>query len=177
MMRLIISGGPGSGCTSTAAKLSEKLDLPMFDSDAFYHKPTDPPFQEPYTPEERRALVEAALAKEPDWIISGSMATWGVANLKATHGVFLSIPQSERLARLQKRQREQFGSRIDNGGDMHEEHKAFIEWAAGYEASTGRGRNLVTDREFLIANSERFLEVTEPADLDSIVALILRFLD
>lgn len=172
-MRLIISGGPGSGCTSTAAKLSEKLRLPMFDSDSFYHKPTDPPFQEQYTPGERRRLVEAVLSEEREWIISGSMATWGIASLKATHGFFLRVPQSERIVRLQKRQREQFGGRIDGDGDMHDEHEAFIEWAAGYEAGTGRGRNLVTDREFLIANSEHFVEIDQKADLDGTVEAIL----
>ena len=34
---------------------------------------------------------------------------------------------------MKKREREYFGSRIDAGGDMYENHRAFIEWAASYD--------------------------------------------
>lgn len=36
---------------------------------------------------------------------------------------------TSRIERLKKRERENFGSRIDFGGDMYEIHQKFIEWA------------------------------------------------
>lgn len=175
MPRLLISGGPGSGCTTTAKALGERLGVPVVDSDAYFHKPTDPPFQVQYALEERRALLKPVLDPEGNWILSGSVATWGLHSLAATHGVFLKIPKEVRLQRLLARQRDQFGTRIEPGGDMQEEHEAFLEWAAGYEAREGAGRNLATDRAFLATQCVRFVEVERDATVEEIVARLEEF--
>ena len=154
-MRLLISGGPGSGCTSTAHAVGQRLGLPVFDSDSYFHKPTDPPFQEQYSPEERRTLLASDLSAQPNLILSGSVATWGLDALAPTHGVFLSVSKTTRLQRLLKRQRCQFGRRIDAGGDMAEEHEAFMLWSAGYEEGSGIGRNIQMDRAFLQSHCQQ----------------------
>lgn len=175
MIRLLISGGPGSGCTTAAKALGERLGIPVVGSDTYFHKPTDPPFQEQYTLEERRALLRPVLAPESSWILSGSVATWGLHALVPTHGVFLNTPTAIRLQRLLDRQRAQFGSRIDPGGDLQEEHDAFLEWAAGYEERAGTGRNLATDRAFVESPSARFVELDGEEVLDEIVARMEKF--
>jgi adenylate kinase family enzyme len=175
-MRVLISGGPGSGCTSTAERIGKELSIPVFDSDSFFHKPSEPPFQEQYSPEETREMLGSALSKVSSWIVSGSVATWGLNAFKPTHGVLLNVRKAVRLQRLVKRQRDQFGPRIDVGGDMHEEHEAFIEWAAGYEERPGIGRNLATDREFLLNHSNQFMSIDKVADMDVIVGEIVSFL-
>lgn len=175
MIRLLISGGPGSGCTTTAKALGERLGVPVVDSDAYFHKPTDPPFQEQYTLEERRALMRPVLDPGGDWILSGSVATWGLHPLAATHGVFLKIPKEVRLQRLLARQRDRFGARIESCGDMQEEHEAFLEWAAGYEEREGEGRNLATDRAFLATQCGQFVELDGEATVDEIVARVEEF--
>ena len=112
-MRILISGGPGSGCTSTAKLIGAVLGLPVFDCYAYFHKPTDPPFQEQYPPDERRQLIAGDLDATSDWILSGSIAIWHV-DLPIVHfGVFLDTPKEERLRRLRLRECERFGSRID----------------------------------------------------------------
>ena len=75
IIRLLISGGPGSGCTSTAKAVGERLGVPVLDSDSYFHKPTDPPFQEQYTLEERRSMLGAVLGAQANWILGGSVAT------------------------------------------------------------------------------------------------------
>lgn len=175
-MRLLISGGPGSGCTATAAEISEHLGVAAFDSDAFFHKPSNPPFLEQRSAEERRVLLSDALSNKSRWIVSGSVATWGLRSFTPTHGVLLAVPPAVRLQRLVQRQRLQFGARIDEGGDMRQEHEAFIDWAAGYEQRLGAGRNLATDREFLGSTCTRVMIVDEVAPLQRIVAKILSFL-
>lgn len=176
MMRLLISGGPGSGCTSTAGRVSREMGIPLFDSDSFFHKPGDPPFQEQYSPEERRQRLGSALSKESTWIVSGSVATWGLSLFKPTHGVWLNVPKRVRLQRLVKRQRNQFGPGIEIGGDMHDEHEAFIDWAAAYEERSGTGRNLETDRGFLLAQCGRFMSIDQIADIDTIAEEVINFL-
>src|SRR4051794_17869590 len=103
MIRLLISGGPGSGCTSTALAVGERLGVPVVDSDSYFHKPTDPPFQKQYTPEERRSMLGSELGVQANWILSGSVATWGLDTLEPTHGVFLEVPREVRLGRLLQR--------------------------------------------------------------------------
>lgn len=175
-MKILISGGPGSGCTSTAMALGAALELPVFDSDSFFHKPTDPPFQQQYTPEERRDFLSAALAAETSWILSGSIATWDLPEMTFSHGVLLQIPAEERLRRLEKRQQGQFGSRIASGGDMEEEHRAFLEWAAGYESRSGRGRNLMTDRAFVESACTKYLIIDGSPSFQEVVRTVIAFL-
>jgi adenylate kinase family enzyme len=176
-MRILISGGPGSGCTSTASSVSAALNLPVFDSDSFFHKLTDPPFQEQYEPDERRKLLQTALAGEEGWILSGSIATWGLPAFTSTHGIFLEIPNSERLRRIEKRQINQFGSRIDRGGDMAEEHRSFLQWADSYESRTGTGRNLTTDRAFLKSRCNHFIAITEVTPIQELVTKVIKFIN
>lgn len=38
-----------------------------------------------------------------------------------------------RIKRLKEREKRHFGSRIEMGGDMYENHVKFIEWAAAYD--------------------------------------------
>ena len=173
--RILIAGGPGSGCTSTALALSRTFGIPVFDSDDFFHKPTDPPFQEQFTPEERRLRLAAALTPEESWILSGSVATWAVPNLDPTHGVFLDVPTAERLFRLERRQRDNFGSRIDSGGDLEEEHQAFLQWAATYE-DRGSGRSRKTDQAFLNELCPGVFVLSGVLDFEDAVSRISEFL-
>lgn len=175
-MRILISGGPGAGCTSTAKLIGAELGLPVFDSDTYFHKPTDPPFQEQYLPAERRQLIASDLGATSDWILSGSIAAWDV-DLPTVHfGVFLDIPKDERLRRLGRRERDRFGSRIDVGGDLYKENKDFMEWASGYEDRSGTGRNKSTDRAFLVRQCAYFVEISHSLSLDELASEIRDFL-
>ncbi len=175
-MRILISGGPGSGCTSTASVVGAALNLSVFDSDSFFHKPTHPPFQEQYSPSERRERLISVLADRAAWIVSGSIATWELLDFSFTHGLFLDIRQEERLRRLELRQQAQFGLRIESGGDMADEHTSFMEWASGYENRTGSGRNMATDRCFLESRCNHFMAITEVLPIEQVTARIIEFL-
>lgn len=175
-MRALVTGGPGSGCTSTAAWIAERLGLVHFDSDSYFHKPTEPPYQEQYSPEERRELIGRDLEAVPDWILSGSVATWGLADLQLSHGVILEVGSAVRLERLARRERERFGARIEVGGDLQGEHEDFMKWAADYESRSERGRNLKTDLEFLGGSSAKVLEIREDLAFDETCGLVCEFL-
>jgi hypothetical protein len=121
-------------------------------------------------------MLGSALSGKLNWIVSGSVATWGLSSFRPTHGVLLNVPKMVRLQRLVKRQRNQFGARIDIGGDMHGEHEAFMEWAAAYEERVGTGRNLASDSEFLLSQCDAFMSIDEIADMDVIAGKIMHFL-
>lgn len=175
-MRALITGGPGSGCSSTASRIAEILGVWHFDSDAYFHKPTDPPYQEPRSAEERRELAERDLEPCPSWILSGSVATWGMKDLRLSHGIVLDVGGAVRLKRLAVRERVRFGERIEAGGDMREEHEGFMEWAKAYEARTGPGRNLETDVKYVNSRCRTGWVVREDMSLDETCELVRRFL-
>jgi adenylate kinase family enzyme len=175
-VRVLITGGPGSGCTSTASWIAARLGLVHLDSDHYFHKPTDPPYQEQYSPEERRERLGGDLQAAPAWILSGSVATWGLPDLQATHGIILDVGSKVRLRRLVQRERERFGVRLDGGGDLQAEHEEFMRWAESYESREGRGRNLKTDFEFLVANTSQLLEIRDDLPFGKTCELVREFL-
>ncbi|MFT5099636.1 MAG: adenylate kinase family enzyme [Planctomycetaceae bacterium] len=58
-IRLLITGGPGAGASTTGERLSTALGFPWIDSDDYFHKPTNPPFEAQYSKEERSHLIHA----------------------------------------------------------------------------------------------------------------------
>lgn len=79
--QLLITGGPGSGATTTGKAVSEAVGALWCDSDSFFHKPTDPPFQEQYSKEERSTLLHDSLSSSSSWILSGSISAWGITDV------------------------------------------------------------------------------------------------
>jgi hypothetical protein len=46
------------------------------------------------------------------------------------------------MLRLRERELARYGVRIQPGGDMYEQHQAFMEWAAGYDTARAPIRSL-----------------------------------
>lgn len=94
-------------------------------------------------------MLEAATRWAGIWVLSGSIVGWGDSLIPSFDlVVFLYVPAEVRLARLRVRERERFGREIEPGGSMHEQHRAFLRSAAGYDTGTS-GRTLETDANWL----------------------------
>jgi ADP-ribose pyrophosphatase YjhB (NUDIX family) len=110
--------------------------VPWFDLDDFYWEKTDPPFQRARPIPERQRLLLNSLADKPRFVLSGHMPKWDAPFLPMLElGVFVHTPTALRIERLQRREAALFGARIEPGGDMAEEHRAFLDWAARYDAA------------------------------------------
>jgi hypothetical protein len=79
-----------------------------------------------------------------DWVLSGSLDTWGDPVVPLFDlVVFVFVPTEVRLQRLRDREARRFGRDATSpGGWRHQETKEFIEWASHYDDGTGEGRNL-----------------------------------
>jgi len=127
-------GASGSGTTTLAKALANHLKISHFDADSYYWEPTDPQFTVKRPPELRVELLRKDLDREQSWVLSGSLVKWGESlQDRFTNVVFISLPSEIRIARLKKREFERFGERIELGGDMHQQHLDFIEWAKKYD--------------------------------------------
>jgi hypothetical protein len=64
------------------------------------------------------------------------MIGWGDALVGTfTLAVYLRIDPDLRMQRLIARERLRYGARVEAGGDMHEQSKTFLEWAASLRHS------------------------------------------
>jgi len=175
--QLLITGGPGSGASTTGEAISKVLGSPWFDSDDYFHKPSDPPYQEQYSKEERSSLLHQSFAGSSSWILSGSISSWEITDIVFSHAVVLNIGTQVRVNRLRKRERERFGNRIDEGGDMYDEHAGFMQWALHYESGELEGRSLPKERLFLKSNCKCVLEIDQELPLPELIILIHQFLE
>lgn len=148
-VRLHIVGASGSGTTTLGQAIAREAGVPFYDTDNFYWYRTDPPFTVKRPVPERIYLLDPLLA-ENSWVVSGSLCGWGDVFIpRFTHVVFLRLDNSIRLARLQQRERERYGNRIDSDGDMREIHTDFMAWCNLYETAGTEVRSLVLHRAWL----------------------------
>lgn len=141
--RIHLFGASGSGTTTLGRSLAEAIGARHLDTDTYYWVPTDPPFTTKRDPAERIARIERDVAGHVDWVLSGSLCSWGDPLLpRFTLAVLLLVDPETRMARLVERERARYGPRILPGGDMHAAHVAFMDWARSYDHARAPVRSL-----------------------------------
>lgn len=172
--RINILGASGSGTSTTGQALAAALSLPYFDSDDYFHGPSDPPFQNPRSPQQRYDLITADLQPTTRWVLGGVVDAWKpYPQLEFTMIAFLWVPTSIRIERLRRREYQRFGQRILPGGDMHAAHEAFIAWAARYDIGGIEGRTLARHEAYLKAQACTVIEIREERSTTEIIAEIM----
>lgn len=163
MYRINLLGASGTGKTTLGKALADELGYAHFDSDAYFHLPTDPPFQQQRDPDARTRMLLADLPDDGRWVLSGSVISWTPhPELAFDLIVFLYLPPDVRLERLRQRERERYGTRLDAGGDMHEDHQAFMTWSSGYDEGKVALNNLKIHRDWLERQIVPVLELNQP---------------
>jgi adenylate kinase family enzyme len=177
--RLYVMGASCSGVSTLGSTLAARLGLPHLDVDDFYWMPTDPPYSVKRHPEDRVRLITQRQNDAEGWVLTGSFIGWGDALVRVVDLiVFLWTPTAVRLARLAAREAERHGPRILPGGDMHEAHCAFREWASRYDDPSFEGRNQAQHERWLNEQSAPVLRLRgeRPPDelAQSVVAALSR---
>lgn len=128
---IIILGANGSGKSTLGRELARALNFAHFDAEDYYWHKTDMPYTVARSPQERNEMLLSDIEKYGSFVMSGSVLNWGGQFLPLFDLViFLTVPTDIRIGRIEKREFERWGDRIRKGGDMHEQHLKFVEFAA-----------------------------------------------
>ena len=130
-----IFGASGAGTTTLGRALAAEMGLVHMDTDDYYWLPTNPKYTAKRPIEDRLRLMNADIdAARKGVVISGSLTGWGDPLIpRFTHAIRLNTPTEVRIERLRQREYAHFGERIREGGDMYENHRDFLDWAAQYD--------------------------------------------
>ena len=134
--RIHILGASGSGTTSLAVEMATRYGHRHLDTDDYFWLPTIPPYRDKRPREERLALLRLAMHERGSWVLAGSLCGWGDPLIPEFDlVVFLAVPTSVRLARLRVREGGRYGhAAIAPGGELHEAHVQFLDWASRYDS-------------------------------------------
>lgn len=171
--RIHIYGASGSGVTTLGAALSERLRALHLDTDEFYWKQTEIPYTEKNTPEQRIENIRESISDHQSWVLSGSLCSWGgpLTDL-FTLAIFVYLDKDVRLKRLIEREKQRFGRRIDESGDLYEKHIEFVVWAAKYDTASPPTRSLIMHREWASKLDCPVVEVNSYKPVDELVHYI-----
>lgn len=132
---ILIFGSSGSGTTTLGRAVAERLGFAHVDLDDYlWQWDTDIPFTVTRPRAERTRLLLEALSDVDHFVMSGSMDSYNAPFVPMFDlAVLHTAPVGIRLARLQAREAARLGARILPGGDMAEQHRAFLETASRYD--------------------------------------------
>lgn len=145
-----IFGAAGSGTTTLAAELCKRFGYEHLDTDDYFWMPSDPPYTVKRPKEERLALMKKALDRSGKSIISGSLCGWGDELIPYFNfAIRLVTSTGVRIHRLKKRELQNFGSRILEGGDMYFDHLEFLQWASEYDTGDASMRSVAMHDQWM----------------------------
>lgn len=135
MKNIIHIFGPSGGGTSTLGKyICKKLEYFFMDTDDYFWLQTEIPYTQKREKSERLLLMKKDIENHQNVVISGSLVDWGDELMSLfTLAIRLETEVAVRLQRIEQREKEHFGNRIEVGGDMYQNHLEFVKWAAAYD--------------------------------------------
>lgn len=129
-----IFGASGSGTSTLGREIAQALGWRFMDTDDYFWLPTDPMYTLKRPVEERLDLMKKDIEESENAVVSGSLSGWGDALIPCFTLCIRVVTDTDiRIERLKMRERRKFGERLDEGGDMHEAHLRFLEWAKKYD--------------------------------------------
>jgi hypothetical protein len=152
MRHVHIMGAPGAGVSSLGKALAKHLGWPFFDTDDFVWFTDDAlPYRRKRNTQHRIQLLTETLAKEPTWVLSGSLCGWGDALIPEFDLVIhLSALPHVREQRIKLRETARYGAeRLAEGGDLHLVFEKFTSWAVAYDTPSANLRSATAEHAWL----------------------------
>lgn len=167
-VRVLITGGPGSGTSTLAAAVAGACGWKHLESDDFQWLDREPPFQNKVDSDTRLANLLGAMNSDNGIVLAGSIIGWG-ESIEDSFDliVFRVLDAHIRMTRLVARERQLYG-RVD---------PEFLKWAQAYDTGGRKGRSLSTHKDWLEQRGCRVLRLTGDMDIASQLAEVLSVLE
>jgi 8-oxo-dGTP pyrophosphatase MutT (NUDIX family)/adenylate kinase family enzyme len=128
------------------------LGFAHLDIDDYFWEQTEVPFTTIRQREKRQQMLLSDMQKYTSFVMSGNAVGWDEPLLPHFDlAVFVTAPTEIRIERLKKREYAYFGRRIEDGGDMRQNHFEFIKWASDYDAGGLDMRSLALHEQWISA--------------------------
>lgn len=136
---ILIFGPSGSGKTTLGRIVAEQLGILFVDIDNYlWRNDTEIPFSVMYSRSEKISRLMDAISQADRFVMAGSMDSFHeFFDPFFALAVYLSAPTEVRVARVRRREWEEFGSRVMDGGDMYASHQRFLRDVASYDSGGG----------------------------------------
>ena len=149
-----ILGASGSGTTTLGKALEKDFGYVHLDTDDYYWKPTNPPYQGGRERKERVELLLNDIRNHKKWVLTGSLCGWGDIVIPFFDLViFLWVPTEIRIRRLKEREVKRFGQKaLSPHGQMYEQYCKFIEWVSSYDTAGFETRSKIKHEHWMKNN-------------------------
>jgi len=147
---IIVFGASGAGTTTIGKELANIMGFKHFDLDDYYWSwDAAVPYTVPRPKSERIEMLKKDILECTYFVLSGSMCGWDNTFVSLLDlAVFVQASTDIRIERLRKRELNEFGNRISEGGDMYKNHIDFLEWAKTYDTASPPERCLQLHEEW-----------------------------
>jgi len=129
---ILVMGLNGCGKSTLGRALAERLGFRFMDAEDYYFPAEqDKPYAVSRTREEALSMLRADVRRYPRFVyasVSGPQDE--EVEARAALAVVLSAPKAVRMARIESRAIARFGQRVQAGGDMFAQQRAFYAFAA-----------------------------------------------
>ena len=138
---IYIYGASGAGSTTLGEAIAKECNGTQFDTDYYFLK-----HYEEHQKRMDEMLNDIKACKSNLIVITGSFWNWKCDYSELLeyidYYIRMVLNHDVRMQRLEKREKERYGNRIEEGGDLFEVNKQRIEWASSYDTGGIEGRSL-----------------------------------
>lgn len=126
---IAVCGANGCGKTTLGNALSKELKIHCMDIEEYYFDNGIRPYSNPRSRDEVVKLIQRDIGKYDEFIISAVNCNLGEEINKCYRlVVYVYAPLGVRMERIKNRSYQQFGKRMQMGGDLYEQEQRFFEF-------------------------------------------------
>ena len=128
---IIVFGLNGSGKTTLGRELARILGFKRMDAEDYYFRESAIPYSDARSKDEVIKLMLADIEKYGSFIMSSVAGDYGAEITEMYKlAVYITAPFELRMARVEQREHDKFGDRVQVGGDMYEQRLKFRNFVA-----------------------------------------------
>lgn len=126
---VLVCGLNGSGKSTFAKALAERLDYTFKDIEDYYfpNRCAEDPYADPQSREDVSAALLCDLQSSDTIVLASVKADYSKEIEQSfSKAIYIEVPKSVRLTRVRERSFKKFGERMLEGGDLYEREEAFF---------------------------------------------------